>query len=257
MRNLLNPGKAFNQHEELPPVRYDILVVPMLLVMAMWLSFWLDYRYVYDLYRFGIYPREWSGLVGIISSPIIHGSVNHLLGNTLPVLILGSGLYYFYPKIAGQIIIWSWLSLGLAVWLVARPSYHIGASGIIYALAAFLFLSGILRGKANLLAFSLLIAFLYGGLFWGLLPVEEKISYEAHAAGAFSGFALAIVFRANAPRSETKKPEADNPEEEDLSEQIAKYGEGYWKENQAGDDSRPAVIRYHYLPREKNQEDED
>ncbi len=152
------------------------------------------------LNRFGVIPLSWEGLVGIIASPLLHGDMNHLMSNSIPLLALGAGLYYFYPKIATRVVIIAWISSGIALWIIGRPSIHIGASGLVYALAGFIFLSGLLRKQPNLLALSLLVIFLYGGLFWGLLPVEEKISWEAHLTGLSSGFALAINYRHLGPR---------------------------------------------------------
>ncbi len=152
------------------------------------------------LNRFGVIPLSWEGLVGIIASPLLHGDLKHLMSNSIPLLALGAGLYYFYPKIATRVVIIAWISSGIALWIIGRPSIHIGASGLVYALAGFIFLSGLLRKQPNLLALSLLVIFLYGGLFWGLLPVEEKISWEAHLTGLSSGFALAINYRHLRPR---------------------------------------------------------
>ncbi|MDZ7846385.1 MAG: rhomboid family intramembrane serine protease [Owenweeksia sp.] len=181
------------------PQGLSFVLKPFLFVVLMWVVFYLDQRFYLDLYQFGILPRQFGGLNGVIASPLIHGSLMHLANNTLPILALGMGLFYFYPRIAVVVIIVSWLSSGLAVWLIGRESYHIGASGLIYALAGFIFLSGLLRRQANLLALSLLVVFLYGGMVWGILPIEEKVSWEAHLAGGISGFALAVYFRKIGP----------------------------------------------------------
>lgn len=165
-----------------------------------------------NLNRFGVLPLTFEGLIGIIASPLLHGDFKHLLGNSLPILALGAGLYYFYPKIATRVVIIAWLSSGIALWIIGRPAIHIGASGLVYALAGFIFLSGLLRKQPNLLALSLLVIFLYGGLFWGLLPIEEEISWEAHLTGLTSGFALAVNYRHLGPRQ--KKYSWDLEEEQ-------------------------------------------
>jgi membrane associated rhomboid family serine protease len=176
------------------------IIKPFYFVLLIWFVFWLDHRFYLDLYKFGIFPRHVEGLLGVFTTPLLHGSISHLAGNTLPILALGAGLYYFYPKIATRVVLISWLASGLAVWFVGRSSFHIGASGLIYSLAGFIFLSGLLRRQPNLLALSLLVVFLYGGLFWGLLPIEESVSWEAHLAGLTSGFALAFNYRNFGPR---------------------------------------------------------
>ena len=195
-------------------VGLGFIIKPFYFVLLIWMIFWLDQRYMLDLYRFGIFPRHLDGMVGIFATPLVHGSLGHLANNTLPVLALGAGLYYFYPKIATRVVLISWLSSGLAVWLIGRESFHIGASGLVYSLAGFIFLSGLLRRQPQLLALSLLVVFLYGGMIWGVLPIEEAVSWEAHLAGAFSGFALAINYRRFGPTQKKYSWELE-PEEED------------------------------------------
>ena len=178
--NLKEQSEEFSYR---PERGISFLGIPFFIVLLMWLVYWLDDRYFLDLHEYGILPRHFSGLRGILFSPLLHGSLSHLAANSLPVLVLGAALYYFYPKVANKIILYSWIFGGLLVWIFARENYHIGASGIIYSFAGFVFLSGILRWQVNLLALSFLIAFLYGSLFWGILPYDETISWEGHLMG--------------------------------------------------------------------------
>ena len=182
--------------------------------------FWLDQRFMLDLYRFGILPRHIEGLFGVVASPVLHGSLTHISNNTLPLMALGAGIYFFYPRIAAVVIVTSWIASGLVVWIIGRESYHIGASGLIYALAGFIFLSGLLRRQGNLLALSLLVVFLYGGLVWGVFPIKENVSWEAHIAGAASGFALAIHFRNFGPRRKKYSWEIEEEEMDSLREGL-------------------------------------
>ncbi len=229
------------------------LIKPFYFILLIWVVFWLDQRFMLGLYRFGILPRHIEGIIGVVTTPLLHGSMAHLANNTLPLLALGAGLFYFYPRIASRVVLISWLSSGLAVWLIGRESFHIGASGLIYALAGFIFLSGILRRQPNLLALSLLVVFLYGGLIWGILPIEETVSWEAHLAGAFSGFALAVNYRRFGPVQ--KKYSWDLEEEEEdqtvwpdhadtAPDEIPKPEEPWQKYSR----EHPYVI-YHYKPR--------
>lgn len=251
MQKWFKPGSAFNEIPASPPLTWQSILTPFYLVVFMWLVYWLDQRFDWELYQYGVFPRSWSGLRGVLLAPLLHGSLKHLVSNTLPILVLGTALFHFYTKRAWSVLAIAWLSSGLAVWLMARESYHIGASGLVYALAAFVFLSGILRSKANLLALSLLVVFVYGSLFWGLLPIEEAISYEGHAAGAASGLALALIYR-KVPLRESAKPAPQTVEvDDDLSREIALYGEDYWK--QGKEDQEHAVV-YHYLPKIKSNE---
>lgn len=239
------PGTAFNEREKPKPLRWGDILPPFLMILAMWTLYWADMRFGLEMSRLGIYPKATEGLWGIVLSPLIHGNIGHLANNTFPILVLGTALYYFYPRKAHAVMIISWLASGLAVWFIGRESFHIGASGLVYALAGFIFLSGVLREKAQLLALSLLVAFIYGSMVWGLLPVEERISYEAHGAGAGVGLLLAIIYRSTAPKGAEQRP-TETPDD-DLSEQIAKYGDEYWKDHSG--ERAGTQIRYHYLPR--------
>ena len=173
---------------------------PVIFVLILWfiegLSVYINFRFT----ALGILPRAISGIPGIIFSPFIHGNYEHLLSNTLPLLVVGSGLIYFYGDIAKRVLIMIWLFTGFWVWLAARKEYHIGASGLIYGLVCFLFLSGLLRKDARLLSVSLLVTFLYGSLVWGILPVDQSISWESHLFGSVAGFFCAIYFRDLGPQ---------------------------------------------------------
>lgn len=163
-------------------------VVPLRLVFLMWLTFSLEIFLHIDLGYLGIKPRAIEGLMGIFMAPMIHGSLSHLISNTFPVLFLGSLLFYFYRKIATVVFLRCYLVTNLLVWILSpRPSYHIGASGLIYGLSAFLMLYGFLRQDFLSLLISIVIVISYGGIFYGVLPMDERISWESHLAGAIVG----------------------------------------------------------------------
>jgi membrane associated rhomboid family serine protease len=248
MKSWLKPGTAFNDKEELPPLGVEVVLIPFLIILAMWIFYWADFTYQLSLYRWGIFPRQWQGLVGIVTAPVIHGDLNHLTSNTIPILLLGVALYYFYPQRASAVISLGWLASGVGVWFFARESYHVGASGLVYALVGFIFFSGIIRGKANLLALSLLVVFIYGSLFWGLLPVEEKVSHEAHIAGGSVGLILAVYFRGIQPRQKAATT-TDYWQNDDLSREIAKFGHNYWQEHTQQEE--PEKVVYHFKSKEK------
>lgn len=174
---------------------FTAAVLPGLMVLALWVVYAFDKVFALDLARFGILPRTVNGLLGIFITPFVHADLEHLFNNSAPVLVLGWMLVYFYPRVAGTVAIVSWLIGGLGVWATARENYHIGASGVVYGLAAFLFVSGVLRKQRGLMTVSLLIVFLYGSMWWGLLPLVDRISYESHFFGAFAGVVMAIVYR--------------------------------------------------------------
>ncbi len=147
------------------------------------------------LFSYGVYPRTVNGLVGIIASPLVHSDVSHLFSNTFPLLLLLTGIIYFYGKIAKDVFLWVYLATGALVWVLGRESYHIGASGLVYGFASFLFFSGIFRGDRKSMAVSLLITIFYGGMIWGVLPLQNHVSWETHLIGGIMGMAAAIFYR--------------------------------------------------------------
>lgn len=156
-------------------------------------------QWAYDLKmsHYGILPRTLKGIPGIITGPLIHGDIFHLISNTIPLLILCVTLFYFYYRIAGEIFIWIYLVTGFWVWLIARDAYHIGASGLVYGMASFLFFSGLFRRNSRLLVVTLIVLFLYGSMVYGVFPnpSEPNISWESHALGVVCGLLLAAYFR--------------------------------------------------------------
>lgn len=174
----------FNGKYILPPLR---------LTFIMWLSFSLEFYLQLDLGFLGIYPRTLYGLIGVLTSPMIHGSLTHILSNTLPLLFLGGALYYFYDKIATRVFLQGYLFTGMLVWLFGRPFYHIGASGLIYSIAFFLISFGIFRKDFRSMTISLVVVFLYGGIIYGILPSQPGVSWESHLMGAIVGVTTAFT----------------------------------------------------------------
>lgn len=170
-------------------------VIPAVAVVLLWCVYALDQVYGLDLFRYGIFPRKLSGTLGIILSPFLHGDLEHLLNNSIPVFVLGWALMHFFPQVAARVLLGAWLVSGVWVWLSARASYHIGASGVVYGIAAFLFTSGLLRKQRTLMGLSLLVVFLYGGLLWGMFPLFPQVSWESHFWGAAAGVAMAYLYR--------------------------------------------------------------
>jgi len=153
--------------------------------------------------HFGLYPHEWKGLIGIVTLPLLHEGVTHLMSNTPAFFLLIFGLFLFYKKEAWMILLYLYLTSGLMTWLMGRTqSVHVGASGLIYALAAFHFVTGIIRKVPRQMAFSLLVTFLYGGFIWAFFPVlyrDTSISWEGHLSGLLSGITFAFYFRHAGP----------------------------------------------------------
>lgn len=173
---------------------FESSVVPFRLVFFMWLCFFLELVYNLPLSQFGIQPRTFIGLIGIFTAPLIHGSVMHLVSNTVPMLFLGAVLFFFYRRIGGAVFFRAYFWTNILVWLFARPANHIGASGVVYALAFFLIFFGLFRRDFVSILISVLTLLLYGGVFYGVLPTDPRVSWESHFAGALVGITSAINF---------------------------------------------------------------
>lgn len=178
---------------------YSVLVVPLVAVLLIWFVYWMELRFQTNLNDFGLYPRKFSGLQGIVFSPFIHGSLEHLYNNTIPLAVLLASLFYFYREIALKVLLYGVLFSGLITWAIGRPSYHIGASGIIYLLASFVFFKGIFTKHFRLVALSLVVVFIYGSLLWYIFPMKDGISWEGHLGGFLTGLALAFFMKATVP----------------------------------------------------------
>ena len=188
------------------------IIIPGILIFLMWLVKIIEILFEIDFSGFGIYPLTARGLPGIIFSPFIHADINHLFNNSLPLFFLSVALFYFYSEVAMKVFTWTFFLTGLLVWIAGREAWHIGASGLVYGLASFLFFSGIIRRYFRLIALSLLIVFLYGSMVWGIFPgIYKNVSWESHMLGFFSGVVLAVWYRKEGPQ----KPVYEWMEEEE------------------------------------------
>lgn len=199
------------------------LVFPAFFLFVIWAVKIFEITMELPLVEGGVFPRRMSGLKGILFSPTIHGDWKHLVDNSLPVFFLSLALFYFYRDIAYRIWLLIYFIGGILLWAVGREAYHIGASGLIYGLAAFLFLSGVIRKVRSLMAISLLVVFWYGGMVWGLLPFDYEVSFEAHITGAVSGIILALLYRDQGPVPEPSPLLDDEEEDEDDEEAKLAY----------------------------------
>jgi membrane associated rhomboid family serine protease len=144
---------------------------------------------------FGVHPRQWNDLWGLFTAPLVHGDFTHLLSNSVPLAVLGAAMLHLYPRASRIVLPAVYLGPEIAVWLFARGSSHLGASGIVYGMFAYVLTAGLLRRDRRAIATSLLVCFLYGTLVWGVLPIEPRLSWETHLAAAIIGFALALALR--------------------------------------------------------------
>ncbi|NMG56316.1 rhomboid family intramembrane serine protease [Aromatoleum aromaticum] len=169
--------------------------IALCLVAFLWLIQAVNTALDLGLARFGVRPRELSGLPGIVLAPLLHGSFGHLIANTAPLLVLLTAMLHLYPGSAVRALPAIFLGPGAAVWLLGRASVHIGASGVVYGLVAHIFLAGVIRRDRRAIAASLLVYFLYGSLAWGVLPIQQGLSWETHLAGGLIGALSAIALR--------------------------------------------------------------
>ena len=194
----------------------------LLFTMAFLVSIWgvhlINYQFELGLQAHGNHPGRISGLKGIFTSPFLHGDWQHLWNNTASFFTLNGLLFYFYRSIALRVWGILFLSSGIGLWLIGEGGNHIGASGIVYGLAAFLFFSGVIRKNLLLLRISLVVVFLYGGMVWWMLPIKEGISWEGHIAGAVAGVVLAVLYRKSGPKKPIYKYEISEAAHEDLPE---------------------------------------
>jgi len=191
-----------------------VVIAPLVAVLSIWTIFLIELRFQVNLNDYGIYPQKLSGLKGVVLSPLIHGSIEHLYNNTIPLAVLTAALFYFYRNIALRVLLIGILISGIFTWAVGRPSYHIGASGIIYLLASFMFFKGIFTRHFRLVALSLVVVFIYGSMLWYIFPVEDGISWEGHLGGFLTGLGLAYFMKSDLPPLKKYDWEQDDYDEE-------------------------------------------
>ena len=207
--------KMTDENKEL---RYAV-IYSVMLTMLPWIVQTAGIVFSLRLKQYGLQPLEINGLIGIITMPFLHADWDHLISNTPALLLLVFGLFLFYKREAWRILIYLYVISGLFTWLMGRSSTHIGASGLVYALAAFHFFSGVIKKVPRQRAFALLVAFLYGGFIWAFFPslyMGTSISWEGHLSGLLAGIILAIYLRREGPEP---PPDPFSEEEDSLGDE--------------------------------------
>ena len=199
---------------------FGSLVIPACIVAVMLAVKIIEVALGLDLGRFGVMPHSMRGLVGIFTLPFLHGGWDHLMTNSVPILVLGTALYYCYPTLANRVMLVTWIGSGLLTWCIGSPgSTHIGASALVYGLNLFLIVSGFIRGNRMLIVIALIMVFLYGSFIWGMIPALAKpqnISWEGHLSGAIVGIALALALRKEGPQREVYAWDEDDEDDATL-----------------------------------------
>lgn len=202
---------------------FSSMVFPGMLVLLLWVIKLIEVGFQTSFAEFGLLPQSLVGLRGIIFSPLLHADWAHLSSNSVPLFLLSSGLFYYYGKKASTIFVLCWLVTGLWVWIFAVDTgIHIGASGVVYALATFHFTGGILRREPRMMAFSLLVVFLYGGLVWGINPAffpGKNISWESHLLGGLAGIVIAFAYRNEGPQRKIYQWDEDEDDDIEFDEE--------------------------------------
>ncbi len=235
-------SKSVHRQEKVQIVQ--AVFYPLVFLFIMWMLKTLEWAGDWHWGHYGLLPRTYQGLLGIVTMPFLHSSWQHLISNSVPFFFLGSILFFFYKELAWRVLLFVWLIGGLWLWIGGGTGYHIGASGVVYGLAAFLFFSGVWRRNSVLLRLTLVVAFIYGGLVWGFFPEffpNQNISWEGHLFGFLSGMVLAWFFRHQGPPDDQYHwDDSDVPDGEDA----------YWRSEHQGDPkdlsekARPTRIRY-------------
>jgi membrane associated rhomboid family serine protease len=188
---------------------------PMIFIVALWVIHVVGVVTGLPMGLLGVLPREVVGLAGILTAPLIHGGWPHLISNTVPLAALSTVIFLFYRRVAVKGFLLIYLLSGLGVWLFARPhTHHIGASGVVYGLIAFVFWSGIFRRNLRSIVLALIVLVMYSGYFPGIVPGEAGISWESHLFGACSGILIAWIFK-----SRIEPDEVPVPPQYDLNEE--------------------------------------
>ncbi len=190
------------------------IYLPGIFILILWLIHIYQF-FTGSLGSLGLVPRKASGMIGILTAPLIHADFSHLISNTIPLFICCLLMVYFYRSLAYKTFFIIYLGGGILVWIFARQNVHIGASGVVYGLFGFLFLSGIIRRNIPLLAITFLVTFLYGSIVWGIMPMDLRVSWESHLFGLLMGFFCALIFRNQGP-----PPPIDPFEDEDEDDNL-------------------------------------
>ena len=181
---------------------YHSILKSVILVAILWVAFLFNDIFGLHWNEYGMHPRKIEGFWGILTMPFLHGDLSHLFSNSIPLLVLLFSIFYFFHRKAALILMMTWLVVGILTWVIGTEGIHIGASGVVYALAFFLVTISVLKQEPKLMAYSLIIIFLYGSIVWGFFPQlfpDKHISWEGHLAGAITGIILAFFYRNEGP----------------------------------------------------------
>lgn len=215
------------------------IAVGALITMAPWLVFVYEQITGIGLSEYGLLPRSFTQFYGILTMPFLHGGLEHIIGNSAPLFILSSFLYYFYRPFFGWVFLFIFLLTGFWTWLIGRPDFHIGSSGIVYGLTSFIFFSGAFSKNYRLAAISLLVVFLYGSIIWGIFPIQIQMSWEGHLSGFVAGLVMSFYYKKELPSNPKFDWETANDDTEYVKVPVEEIENGI------------IVTKYIYVPKNK------
>lgn len=240
-------------------------IPPLLFLSLLWIVKGIEIYFNISFASHGIFPRSLENLDGILFMPFLHDDLKHLFSNTIPLLVLGGAMVTFYKDVYLRVFFSIWILHGIWLWVGGRPAYHIGASGIIYGLASFIFFGGVFRREKGMMALSLLVVFLYGSMIWGLFPLFEGMSWEAHLFGAISGLLLSWYYRKSGIQRQVYDWELEEDDGTEMifiegeppiqEEQLSSQSSELTSEQKPTDDSPKIKIHYDFKPKESNNDD--
>lgn len=190
-------------------------LLSLIAVSVLWVLKSTELMFGWKLTFLGVHPHDISALTGIVTAPFIHGSLEHLFNNTLPILLLGTGLLYGYHESRWKVLTFVWIFSGLGVWFFAREAWHIGASGLTHGVFFYLFVVSILRRDKSSIAIMMVAFFLYGGMTMTIFPREEGVSFEYHFFGALAGLIAAFIWQKDSILLKEKVYPWEGKDEED------------------------------------------
>lgn len=209
---------------------FGAVTIPFVLLFVMWVVKLAEVIFGISLAWLGTHPLHADGIQGIFFMPFIHGDFSHLIANSSSFIVLAVALFYFYRDLSLRVLMGIWLLSGIWVWFGGRDSWHIGASGVIYGLSSFLFVSGMIRKNTQLAALAMVVAFLYGSMIWGIFPdffPKENISWEGHLGGFVAGIVLAFYYRKSGPKPKKYSWELEEENDMDNTHDI----DAYWNQS--------------------------
>ena len=211
----------------------------------------------FDAGAWAVQPWSLQGLRGLLTAPLLHGSVEHLATNAISLLLLGTLAGSVYPRATLRAWPLIWLGSGLGAWLLGAPgTHHLGASGLTHGLMFLVFTLGLLRRDRPAIAAAMIAFFLYGGMLLTVLPREAGISWQAHLGGAVAGMVAAWLFRRRDPQLPRKRyswededegivPAHDELERAELELPSPREVPVLWQRPEARpDEARGTVLRF-------------